>query len=733
MSVEIWKMPPIEKVPEAFSAIADNRVEMSEDHALVYASDRGKSYKVTWRDGVYNSDDNGSRWQGYTGYPIIAVLMLQGRLPLDREIVREFANVDWGALNKEFKRKYDQSLALVMRGIAERGGDCARIDREINCVYQALNGLQLPRRKTARPVAKKAVAAKSDPEMAVAPEPVTLTAFPQHRIVDETALSRCLNMWKEASRVALAVSPELGELEVFCRGEGALLREEDFTPSAWQGVLASVFGESVAKVGHNIKPLMRRLLERGIAHGNWVFDTALAAYLLNPADGELALEKAALQYCNTRLSGGLGESAAVIEQLSRIMTSELEKTGMQKLYLEVELPLCEVLADMEFAGIALDRRALEAFGERLSLDADAAQQRVFELAGERFNLNSPKQLGEILFDRLGLPAGKKTKSGYSTDIEVLEKLRDKHPVVEHVIEYRQLAKLKSTYVDGLLAVVASDGRVHGSFNMMVTATGRLSSSEPNLQNIPIRTELGGEIRRMFIAGEDDSLLVDADYSQIELRILADIANDEAMREAFRQGEDIHTVTASQVFGVAPEQVTSEMRRRAKAVNFGIVYGISRFALAADIGVTRKEADTYMNNYFAKYSGVRHYMDTIVEQAKHDGFVTTLMGRRRYLPELESPIFNVRSFGERVALNTPIQGSAADVIFLAMIRVHRRLKREKLRARLILQIHDELIIEAPREEAEHVRALLVEEMENAMKLSVPLAVDVNVGRSWFEAK
>ena len=357
---------------------------------------------------------------------------------------------------------------------------------------------------------------------------------------------------------------------------------------------------------------------------------------------------------------------------------------------------------------------------------------MFELAGTEFNINSPKQLGELLFEKLALPSGKKTKSGYSTDIEVLAALRDKHPVVPAVMEFRQLMKLKSTYVDGLLSEIAPDGRIHTSFNMMATATGRLSSAEPNLQNIPVRTELGAEIRRMFVA-EPGNVLIDADYSQIELRLLAHISGDEVMRNAFRNGFDIHTVTASQVFGVQPDAVTPEMRRRAKAVNFGIVYGISRFALAEDLGVSRKEADDYMNQYFATYSGVRHYMDEIVKTARKQGYVATIMGRRRYLPELESPVFNIRAFGERVALNAPIQGSSADIIKLAMINTARRLRAENRKAKLILQIHDELIIEAPLAEAEQIKTLLREEMENVMRLSVPLTVDVAAGKNWAEAK
>ena len=341
-------------------------------------------------------------------------------------------------------------------------------------------------------------------------------------------------------------------------------------------------------------------------------------------------------------------------------------------------------------------------------------------------------MGEILFEKLMLPSGKKTKTGWSTNADVLDKLRGKHEIIEKILEYRQLTKLKSTYTDGLVKVIKSDGRIHTSFQMTVTATGRLSSTEPNLQNIPVRTELGAELRKMFIASHGN-VLVDADYSQIELRLLAHISGDETMRNAFLSGEDIHTVTASQVFGVPLNEVTKLQRSRAKAVNFGIVYGISAFSLAQDIGVFQNEAKTYIDTYLEKYSGVREYMKNIIHKAKDDGYVTTLFGRKRPLPELKAANFNMRSFGERVALNTPIQGTAADIIKLAMVNVHKRLESEGLKAKLILQIHDELIVECPESEAERVKVILTEEMENVVKYSVPLDVDAHIGKSWSDAK
>ena len=427
------------------------------------------------------------------------------------------------------------------------------------------------------------------------------------------------------------------------------------------------------------------------------------------------------------------EAAAQVNTASEAVETRerLEELGLNQIYQEVDLPLCPVLAEMEEIGVLVDRGALVEFGEMLSDGIDKVQATIYELAGEEFNINSTQQLGRILFDQLGLPPVKKTKTGYSTNAEVLDKLRGKHPIIEQILDYRQLTKLKSTYVDGLGKVIADDGRIHTCFQNTVTATGRLSSAEPNLQNIPIRTPLGAELRKMFVAGPGMAL-VDADYSQIELRLLAHMAGDEKMIEAFRSGRDFHTVTAAQVFGVEPDQVTHEMRRSAKAVNFGIVYGISAFSLSQDIGVTVAEAKAYMDRYFATYPGVRAYMDHVVEQAKTDGYVSTLMGRRRWLPELKSSNFNTRSFGERVALNMPIQGTAADIIKLAMLRVRDRLKAEGLRGQLVLQVHDELIVECPQEEQERVCALLQEEMEGVFPLSVPLVAETHAGKSWAES-
>ena len=421
-----------------------------------------------------------------------------------------------------------------------------------------------------------------------------------------------------------------------------------------------------------------------------------------------------------------------MEALYETLPPKLEELGMKELYHTVELPLCPVLARMEQRGFLVDAKALSDFGESLTGTIRRLEQRIYDAAGAPFNINSPKQLGKVLFEDLQLPHGKKTKTGWSTNADVLEKLRWQHPIVADVLEYRQYSKLKSTYADGLLKVIDADGRIRTSFQMTVTATGRLSSTEPNLQNIPTRTELGSQMRRMFVAAPGN-LLVDADYSQIELRLLAHISGDEVMQQAFRSGEDFHTLTASKVFHVPPEEVTHQMRSRAKAVNFGIVYGISPFSLSQDIGVTVAEAKEYMERYFATYTGVRRYMTEVVEQARQQGYVVTLFGRRRALPELKSSNFNLRSFGERVALNMPIQGTAADIMKLAMIRVEQRLSGEGLAARLIMQVHDELIVECPAAEAPRVEALLQEEMQGVAQLSVPLPADAHSGPDWLSAK
>lgn len=539
-------------------------------------------------------------------------------------------------------------------------------------------------------------------------------------------------------------------------GAAYLLRRDSYTGDYGEA-LRTLFAADLPKAGHNIKDLQRELLAFDIEPEGWVFDSALAAYLADATAGNYDLHWLCAKYCGfTPYRAGadgaqeqlslldtptvtkaeenaeLASAAAGIACLEEVLRDRLAELKMTELYETAELPLCAVLARMEHSGVRVDSRALAEFGSVMDREIAALEERIYEAAGGEFNINSPKQLGEVLFGRLHLPHGKKTKTGWSTNADVLEKLKWENPIVADVLQYRQYAKFKSTYCDGLAREIAPDGRIHTNFQMTVTATGRLSSTEPNLQNIPTRTQLGSEFRRMFVP-EDGCVLVDADYSQIELRLLAHIADDKTMQSAFSSGEDIHTVTASQVFGVPAQSVTKQMRSNAKAVNFGIVYGISPFSLSQDIGVSVAEAKEYIENYLARFSGVRHYMAQVVEQAKVRGYVETVMHRRRSLPELTASNFVTRSFGERVALNMPIQGTAADIMKLAMVRVDERLREENLRGRLILQVHDELIVECPEEEAERAAELLTQEMQNVVQLSVPLTAEAHSGKNWLDAK
>ncbi len=486
-------------------------------------------------------------------------------------------------------------------------------------------------------------------------------------------------------------------------------------------------------VCHDLKSTLHQLDALGLSAGSFGFDVALAAYDLNPSQLDYPISKLATNFLGGTVEDGdaLG-CAEALWNLRPVLRQELEDQGMQRLYEEMELPLCEVLYKMEKRGIAIDKHQLSQFGAMLAERIADCEKLIYSYSKEKINLNSTQQLGELLFGKLGLPPIKKTKSGYSTNAEVLEKLKDKHPVIPAIMDYRMLTKLKSTYADGLMAVIEPDGRIRTTFQNLVTATGRLSSTEPNLQNIPVRNDLGAEIRKMFVPKEG-CLLVDADYSQIELRVLSHIAGDKVMQKAFIDGEDVHTVTASQVFGVPMEQVTALQRRHAKAVNFGIVYGISEFSLAEDIGVSRYEAKDYIDSYLAHYAGVRDYMKQVVADARQMGYTTTLYGRRRYIPELKASNFNVRQGAERIALNTPIQGTAADLIKLAMIRVEKALNAQYPEAQLLLQVHDELIVECPREIAAQVAQLVSREMESVAKLSVPLTAEAKIGKSWFEAK
>ena len=528
----------------------------------------------------------------------------------------------------------------------------------------------------------------------------------------------------ETADCAVYVAPD-GSLGV-AWGKGVCV----LTPMEAQMVGALPAGNAVF---HDAKTTMHRLDEMGIGYGSFAFDTALAAYDLNPSQSDYPVSKLATNFLGVTVDDADAAACAqAMWHLQPVLKEELCHQGMESLYYDMELPLCSVLQRMEREGIAVDEQQLIQFGQMLTQRIDDCEKLIFGYSGAPFNINSTRQLGELLFEKLGLPPVKKTKTGYSTNADVLEKLKNKHPIIPAIMDYRMLTKLKSTYADGLMKVICEDGRIRTTFQNLVTATGRLSSTEPNLQNIPVRTDLGAEIRKMFVP-KPGCVLVDADYSQIELRVLAHIAGDTVMQEAFRSGMDIHAVTASQVFGVEPQQVTPLQRRHAKAVNFGIVYGISEFSLAEDIGVSRYEARAYIDSYLENYRGVKTYMQQVVAEARELGYTKTLYGRKRYIPELKSSNFNIRSGAERVALNTPIQGTAADLIKLAMIRVDKVLREQYPEAKLILQVHDELIVECPEEIARDVADLVSREMEQVAALDVPLTAEAKIGKSWYDAK
>ncbi|MBQ7294874.1 MAG: DNA polymerase I [Clostridia bacterium] len=487
------------------------------------------------------------------------------------------------------------------------------------------------------------------------------------------------------------------------------------------------------------KHLYKYALQKNCEIKNLVADTELVGYILNPSANSYDVLRLSDEYGAAVPDIKEGEyskelilGVACLKELCGLLLEKIKENNQEMLLNEIEMPLAEVLASMENIGFLVDKKGIEAFGETMAERIDKLTAKIYEAVGFEFNLNSPKQLGVALFEKMGLPCKKKTKSGYSTNAEVLEELADEYPVVADILQYRTLAKLKSTYCEGLLKVIDDDGRIRSTLNQTETRTGRISSTEPNLQNIPVRSEIGREMRKFFTADEGN-VLVDADYSQIELRVLAHLADDKAMLEGFNKGEDVHTITASQVFNMPLHMVTPLMRSRAKAVNFGIVYGIGAFSLSKDIGVTRKEADSYIKGYLHHYSGINKYLTTTVEKARDDGYVSTMFGRRRYLPELTASNKMLQAFGERVAKNMPVQGSAADIIKIAMIKVYACLKKEKLKAKLIMQVHDELLVECPIEEKEQVEAIVRREMENACKMKVRLLSDVNSGTDWYEAK
>ncbi len=548
---------------------------------------------------------------------------------------------------------------------------------------------------------------------------------PEKEALPEIAVS-------DISAVSLKDLPSLniyaagGEIYLFDGASAAVISDADAAS------LKPLFeNAALPKYVFGLKALYRYALRNGLELAGACFDVETAAYLINPSAPSYTL--------GGTVSSCLGKAAVkdvdclpLIKDLSEKMRENLASLGMEKLYDEIELPLTRVLAEMEHYGFKADADALRAYGKTLSAEIEKLVAEIYGCAGCEFNLNSPKQLGEVLFEKLGLKGRKKNKNGYSTDAATLEKLSGKHPIIGLILEYRGLSKLKSTYADGLLREIAADGRIHSTFLQTVTQTGRISSKEPNLQNIPVRKEQGRELRKMFVA-EDGMTLLDGDYSQIELRVLADVSEDPEMCDAFLHGEDIHTKTAAEVFGMHPAFVTPLMRTRAKAVNFGIVYGIGEYSLSQDLKISVAEARSYINGYLTTYGGVKDYMERTVAEARKNGFVTTKFGRIRYIPELSAANKNIEAFGERVARNTPIQGTAADIIKIAMIRVSKRLKAEKMKARLILQIHDELIVECPEEEREKASAIMKEEMEGAAKLRVPLTVDITSGKSWYDAK
>ncbi|MCF0149188.1 MAG: DNA polymerase I [Clostridium sp.] len=495
--------------------------------------------------------------------------------------------------------------------------------------------------------------------------------------------------------------------------------------------------DNLKKVIHEGKPLITILNKLGISIASFDFDTAIAAYLINSARSSYDILSLVNEYLGEDIKGNKDEIKCRInsklEDIYNILKEKIKDENMEELYYNVEHPLIFVLSSMESLGFKINREMLDTLAIKFKEEIGRTEKEIFELAEEKFNINSPKQLGKILFEKLDLPVVKKTKTGYSTNAEVLEKLQDKHEIIPKITYYRQITKLNSTYVEGLKNVIDVDGKIHSTFNQTVTTTGRLSSTEPNLQNIPIKYEMGREIRKVFIPDEAEDILLSCDYSQIELRVLAEMAKDENMIDAFKHHSDIHRKTASEVFNVPLEEVTPLMRSRAKAVNFGIVYGISDFSLSQDLHITKKQASEYMEIYFERYPKIKGYLDGLIEEAKENGFVITILNRRRFIPEIKSSNRIVKALGERLAMNAPIQGSAADIIKLAMVNVYNKLNELQLKSKIILQVHDELILNVKKDELEQVKALVKEEMENVLKIDVPLEVDINIGNTWYEAK
>ena len=545
--------------------------------------------------------------------------------------------------------------------------------------------------------------------------------------VSAAAIKAANESVKAAAEEKSDIIPDKNTADIMLEGDAVIVCKNGKAESITD--VAAFLASDEPKRTFDLKAFYSYAMPKGIAVKNVQFDVTLAAYLLNVNSNDYSLKRLCAEYGVPEPENN-EQLADCLYQLTTKLTNRISQENLTKTLNEIEMPLAKVLASMEIDGVQLDLDGIDRFGGELKARIEETENEIYTLAGESFNIASPKQLGVILFEKLNLPYGKKTKTGYSTNADVLEELRDKHPIIEKITDYRAFTKLQSTYVSGLKAAVDGDGRVRSTFKQTETRTGRISSAEPNIQNIPVRTELGRNMRKFFVAKEG-CLLVDADYSQIELRVLAHLAGDKLMQQSFQNGDDIHTITASQVFNQPIEWVTPELRSRAKAVNFGIVYGIGAFSLSKDIGVTVAEAKHYIEAYLAKYSGVDAFMKNTVANAKKNLYVETLFGRRRYIPEINAANKNVQAAANRIAMNTPIQGTAADIIKLAMIKVYDRLEREQLPARLILQVHDELIVEVKEEYAEKAAELLKQEMENCIKLDVPLTADVKTGKTWFD--
>ena len=635
-----------------------------------------------------------------------------------------YATLDESKLSASVKQKLGDG-----KDMAYLSRDLARINREApidmtleDCSYNGMNNDELYRL-----FVKLDFLALIKKFGLVAPSDENTGAQVERSSVAEASQTDALSVAQMMSGKRVAVSlREDGGFSAF-DGEKKYLCLGNDCPKALGELL-----NSAQVICHDSKKIYKYLLGNNIKCGLVAFDTMLAAYVLDSTLGDFSLEKLVLSYLGSTVDESYTSEMAAFDLYS-LLDAKIDEIGCRALLCDIELPLARVLAEMEIAGFCIDVGGIVGYGEVLCRMAEDLKQRIYAYAGEEFNIGSPKQLGEVLFEKMMLPASKKTKTGYSTDAETLAKLSAYHPIIEEILEYRQVTKLNSTYVDGLAKAADDNGRVHSIFNQTGTATGRLSSSEPNLQNIPVRTELGRIFRKYFVPQNDGYVLIDADYSQIELRILAHVAGDETMINAFLSGEDIHTMTAARVFGVEPSEVTPELRKRAKAVNFGILYGIGEYSLSEDLGISRAQAKRYIESYLAGFPRISEYLDGIKEQARRDGYVTTMFGRKRRIAELSSSNKNLQHFGERVAMNSPIQGSAADIIKIAMIRVRDELLKSGIDARLILQVHDELLVEAKKDCADKAYEILVKCMEESTKLDVPLDVDAHVGQNWYELK